>query len=332
MNEVEISQAFLHFNQLNIAVIGDLMLDSYLIGKVDRISPEAPVPVVQVKSKSHHLGGAANVALNLKALGINPILFSVVGKDDAAETVLQLMQNAQLPAVGILSVNHRPTTVKTRVMAQNHQLLRVDEETDEFLNETLADQLWQQFLKVIEESPIDAVIFEDYDKGVISPKLIEKVVSICSQKNIPVSVDPKKRNFLSYQGVTIFKPNLKEMKEGLKIEINPSQFDSLNQAHQALQQTLHHQFSLITLSEHGVFIAHEQQAQIFPAYVRQIADVSGAGDTVIAVATAAFALKLDPNFCARLANLAGGLVCEQVGVVPINKNQLLQEAIKHLAN
>lgn len=332
MNQAEISQAFSQFSQLNIAVIGDLMLDSYLIGKVDRISPEAPVPVVQVKSKSHHLGGAANVALNLKALGINPILFSVVGKDEAAETVLQLMKKAQLPAVGVLSVNHRPTTVKTRVMAQNHQLLRVDEETDELLNQTTADELWHQFSKVIEESPIDAVIFEDYDKGVISAELIEKVVNLCKQKNIPITVDPKKRNFLNYQGVTIFKPNLKEIKEGLKIEVNPISLDSLKQAHQTLQNNLQHQFSLITLSEYGVFVGENEQSQVFPAYLRQIADVSGAGDTVIAVLTAAYALNLDIDFCAQLANLAGGLVCEQVGVVPIDKNQLLSEALKHLAN
>ena len=332
MNQDEISQAFSQFNRLNIAVIGDLMLDSYLIGKVDRISPEAPVPVVQVKSKTHHLGGAANVALNLKALGINPILFSVVGKDEAAETVLQLMKKAQLPAVGVLSVNHRPTTVKTRIMAQNHQLLRVDEETNEPLLQLVIEELWLQFSNVLEESPIDAVIFEDYDKGVITPELIEKVVALCKRKNIPVAVDPKKRNFLAYQGVTIFKPNLKEIKEGLKIEIYPTQFDSLQQAHQTLQQTLHHQFSLITLSEHGVFVADNQQAQVFPAYLRQIADVSGAGDTVIAVVTAAYALQLNIAFCAQLANLAGGLVCEQVGVVPINKNQLLSEAQKLLAN
>lgn len=326
MKKEELKGAFDRFNNLNIAVIGDIMLDCYWEGKVDRISPEAPVPVVQLKSKTYRLGGAANVALNLKSLGVNAILFSSIGSDEAGEQVLSLMKQEQLPKVGIHVYPNRPTTLKTRIMAQSHQLIRVDDETDEVLLPDQTEALWQTFKKVINDSQIDAVIFEDYDKGLITPTLIENVVSLCQERHIMVTVDPKKRNFLAYKGVTLFKPNLKEIREGLKTDVNPQSAESLSNAHNQLKQVLNHSYTFITLSEHGVFLADEQKTYRFPAHVRKIADVSGAGDTVIAVATSAFAVGFELTDAVRLANLAGGLVCEEAGVVPINKMRLLKEA------
>jgi len=307
-----------------------VMIDSYYYGEVNRISPEAPVPIVSVERKDSRLGGAANVALNIKALGANPILCSVIGSDSAATKFEKLLKNEKLITAGIVKSKERITTVKTRVIGNKHQLIRVDSENDTPLSKTETTKLTIAIRSLIDTKKIDVVIFQDYDKGVITKGLIEEIICLCNDKKIPTAIDPKKRNFNSYRNSTLFKPNLKELKEGLNIDINPCNSKEVESAIDKLNATQKHKINFITLSEHGVFIKSENNKTQIPAHVRNIADVSGAGDTVISVAALCLALNQPINMIAEIANLAGGLVCERVGVVPVDKDLLLSEAIANL--
>lgn len=330
LTKLALKKLFNDFNYLNVLIIGDVMIDAYYFGKVDRVSPEAPVPIVSVDKREERLGGAANVALNVQALGANPILCSVVGTDESGKKIEKLLKEANLSTEGILKETTRITTVKTRVIGNNHQLLRVDFETDMCLSEKETAKIFNSIKKIIEAKKIDVVIFEDYDKGVITPNLITNVVDLCNKNNIPTSVDPKKRNFLLYQHVTLFKPNLKELKEGLNIEIDVSKINDIKKAIHLLNKTLNNTITLITLSEKGIYSYSKLEQHHIEAHLRNIADVSGAGDTVISVASLCLALQQSEVNIANIANIAGGLVCEKVGVVPIDKKILLIEAINKL--
>lgn len=318
---------FQKFSDLKILIIGDVMMDTYLWGRVDRISPEAPVPVVSVTKKENRLGGAANVALNVQSLGAQPIICAVIGNDQEGIDFLNLLEEQKLSAEGILKVDGRQTTVKTRVIGHNQQIVRVDAETDQLISKEASNAIFSKIRKIIEHENIDAVIFEDYDKGLLSEDLIARTVNLANSLQILTVVDPKKRNFLSYKNVTLFKPNLKELREGLKLEIEPRHKENINDAVTTLQNKLHAKMVMVTLSELGVYISSSKGEKILPAHIRNIADVSGAGDTVIATATLCLAAGLDEFKTAEIANLAGGLVCEEVGVVPISFDLLLSEAI-----
>ncbi len=316
------------FNHLNVLIIGDIMIDAYLVGSVDRISPEAPVPVVNVKSNVERLGGAANVALNIQSLGATPLLISVVGEDQAGNNLMNLLEQSNLSSSGIIVESNRPTTVKTRVISGSQQLLRIDQETEALVHNDTLSLLREKILELI--GTADVIIFEDYDKGVISPELISFVVDEAKKLNIPVAVDPKKRNFNAYKEVDLFKPNLKELKEGLKIDFKKFNEQRLKAAAAKLKNEQEIKTLLITLSEKGIYYERADNHAVIPAHFRRISDVSGAGDTVISVAALCLALNVDISILAELANLSGGLVCEEIGVVPINKNKLLFEAQKHI--
>ncbi len=315
------------FSKLKVLIIGDVMIDSYFFGGVTRISPEAPVPVISIKKKETRLGGAANVALNVQAMGASPILCSVIGADNQGELFLDLLRDQKLSQKGILKSRTRITTTKTRVIGNNHQMMRVDEEVETDISKQETTQLILRISTLIKHDQIDVIIFEDYDKGLITPKLIQQVIKIAKQKRIPTIVDPKKKNFMHYKGVDIFKPNLKELKEGLKIDFNHLKPKELHKVTSEFRDEQKISNLLITLAEHGVYINNEEKQVMIPAHLRKIADVSGAGDTVVSVAALCLALNLSPTLTATLANLAGGLVCESVGVVPVNKKQLLHEAL-----
>lgn len=305
------------------------MIDAYLWGKVDRISPEAPVPIVSVHKKESRLGGAANVALNIKALAAQPIICSIIGDDTEGDEFIKLLAAENISANGLVKIKNRPTTVKTRVIGHNQQILRIDAETDVEINASETDLVLVKFNQIISDTEIHAIIFEDYDKGLITPFLIEKVTAIAKSKNIPLIVDPKKRNFLAYQNVTVFKPNLKELKEGLKIDFDPKNFGELQNAVRLLKDKIKVENIIVTLSELGVYALSDEKDQLTPAHIRTVADVSGAGDTVISVIATCIAAGADVFTAAQLGNLAGGLVCEKVGVVPVDKELLLQEALKN---
>ena len=326
-----------HFNQLfdgfattKIGVVGDIMLDTYWWGSVDRISPEAPVPIVSLQRKETRVGGAANVALNLRALGAHTTLFAVVGMDVEAEELNTLLKADGINTQYIHSSSSRVTTNKVRIMGRNQQMMRLDHEHTHDINETESKALLDNFYAYIEKEQPALIILEDYNKGVLTKEIIEAVIAYCNQKGIPTAVDPKQKNFLAYKNCTLFKPNLKEVKEGLKIEVPTIDLAHMQQVHQALHAALNHTISFITLSEHGVYYAQKDKQQLIPTHIRNIADVSGAGDTVIAVASLVYAYSKDMALAAEIANIAGGLVCELVGTAPIDKNVLATEVKKLL--
>lgn len=323
-----IREIFRSFSNLNVLIIGDVMIDSYLWGKVNRISPEAPVPIVSVQKKERRLGGAANVALNIQALGANPVLCSVIGVDYEGQAFMELLKSQKLSMKGILKSRDRITTVKTRVIGNNSQLLRVDEEQESEIIPSETQQLLTLISYIIHHDKIDVILFEDYNKGLITPKLISKVVEMAKSKGIPTCVDPKKKNFNSYKGVSLFKPNLKELREGVKLDISGDNINELQRAVSSYRVKQKIETVLVTLAEKGVITNSRKVKEHLPAHIRSIADVSGAGDTVISVAALCRALECDDVLTAAIANLSGGLVCEQIGVVPVNKEQLLEEALK----
>ncbi len=319
---------FNSFNDMKVAIVGDVMIDSYVMGKVHRMSPEAPVPVLLLDKEEHRLGGAANVALNLKALGAEVYLCSVIGTDTAATKFQQLLSEATIQNQEIIQSEDRKTTVKTRVLSGTQHVLRIDQEDTCDLSEHLEDALIQATKRRIDLG-IDALIFEDYNKGVLTHRVITELIAYAKEKGVKTTVDPKKDNFLSYRGVNLFKPNLKEIKEGLDINIDVvNQPDSIVHGAKQLRDKLNHELTLITLSEHGVFVENGTTWEIIPAHLREITDVSGAGDTVISVATLCLIAGLSPTEIAAIANLSGGLVCEHSGVVSVDKVALLNEAQK----
>jgi rfaE bifunctional protein kinase chain/domain len=322
---VNYKELFDKFNGLRILVIGDVMMDAYVLGKVTRISPEAPVPIISLENEEERIGGAGNVALNLVALGAKPIIATAVGSDSNGDKLTNLLKSNGISIDGIIFSELRKTTVKTRVVSNKQQLLRIDSEDTFPISKSEEEQLINRIRNLIDEG-IDAIIFEDYNKGVLTENLISKVIELARKNDIPTTVDPKKENFFAYQHVTLFKPNLKELKEGLNLNFNiSSNKTDFEKAVHSLENKLNNKISFITLSEHGVFIKNESKKHYAKAHLRNITDVSGAGDTVIAVATLCLASKLEIDQIAEISNIAGGLVCEKSGVVSIDKNELLRE-------
>ena len=327
----KVTDLFKTFEGRKIIVIGDVMIDAYTLGQVTRLSPEAPVPIVSLDQHDFRLGGAANVALNLVALGAQPIVCSVVGNDWNGEKMIALLRDAGISSEGIVKSPTRKTTVKTRVIANRQQLLRIDDEQTDLLENTEEIELIER-IKQLVQSGAEAIIFEDYNKGVLTPKVIEQVIAYANSVGIITAVDPKKDQFLSYKHVTLFKPNLKELKEGLNVQFDfKDDRSSFEFAVEQLELAIQCDISFVTLSEYGVFIKQNNTAFYTSAHVRNIADVSGAGDTVIAVATLCLLSGMDVQDIAEVANIAGGLVCEEIGVVSINKELLMHEVDTLLA-
>jgi D-glycero-beta-D-manno-heptose-7-phosphate kinase len=328
----EIREMFDRFRGLKIMIIGDVMIDAYMWGKVERISPEAPIPIVSVSKRESRPGGAANVALNVRSLGATPLLCSVIGNDAKKDVFMELMLDIGMDTSGIMVSDGRKTTQKTRIISSNQQLLRVDEENNEPIGRTIEEQFNTMVENLFSTHKIDAVIFEDYDKGVITPLIIEKTLISAKKRGIPVTADPKKRNFCNYTNIDLFTPNLKEMADGLKMDIPGKDFGIIAQAAHTLQEMNNIRYLLVTLSEMGIYLRHAGKGTLVPTEVRDIADVSGAGDTVISVATACLATGACPGIITMVANLAGGLVCEKVGVVPIDRIMLLEETMHLFGN
>ncbi len=310
-------------------IIGDVMVDAYLWGHVERISPEAPVPVVSVDKRANRLGGAANVALNIKALGATPIPCAVIGKDVKGDEFRELLRKREISDEGIITSRYRSTTTKFRVIGNNTQMLRVDEETTDDLNSEEQQLFLDNCEKVMRNRKPDVIIFEDYDKGLITAGIISKIEELAAELDIPVVTDPKRRNFLNYKKLSLFKPNLKELKEGLKLD-RLETMDQIEKAILRLQDMQQHELVMVTMSDKGMMISDGTEIVRIPAHFRSIADVSGAGDTVVSVAALCLAQNVDMKTIAALSNLAGGLVCEHVGVVPVNKINLYTEASRLL--
>ena len=323
---MNIHQIFEAFNTLRVLVIGDVMLDSYVWGKVERISPEAPVPVVNVNKREYRLGGAGNVLLNVQALGAEAIICTVIGTDSSGDLLENSLIEKGLNCEGLIRSNDRITTIKERIIAGSQQVVRIDTETDKPIHRQESERLINKVKELIPSC--DVIIFEDYDKGVLTTESIAAITDFANEHNVPTVVDPKKRNFLAYNNTTLFKPNLKELREGLKVDFNVDNPEELQATVRHLKEILNIKGALITLSERGVFIDFREEIHKLPAHIRQIADVSGAGDTVISIAACCVALGLPPKSIAAISNLGGGLVCELIGVVPIDKELLKKEAEK----
>lgn len=324
MNSTEVNHIFEKFSRMRALVIGDAMVDTYLWGKVERVSPEAPIPIVSVTNRENRLGGAANVSLNIQSLGATPVLFSVVGDDDKGRKFKKLLEKNKLSCDGIYVDPKRMTTVKNRIISKSQHIARVDEETTEYISEELEERLFSGIKNEIEKQAVDVIIFVDYDKGAVTPGLFEKVNALAIEKGIPTAVDPKKRNFNFYKNIGLFKPNFKEFVDGTGLNLNKGDFEALREAAYNIKQKQKFKLIFITLSELGVFISNGLKEQYYPAVIRYIADVSGAGDTVISVASLAMAAGISPKKMALMSNIAGGLVCEKLGVVPVDKMQLMQ--------
>ncbi len=330
MNITEINKAIKKFEDLKILIVGDVMIDSYIWGNVDRISPEAPIPIVSIHNQERRLGGAANVALNVKAMGATPLLCSVIGDDNRKEDFIDLLTEENLSDIGILVDESRMTTVKTRIISERQHLLRVDEEITYPLSAEIENLFDKQITDLIKTGNIDAVIFQDYDKGVLTSTLIRSIISTSNELNIPTLADPKYRNFLEYEKVTLYKPNFKEFLIGLNQSLVTSDYKRIREvANLYLHDQMDIKMVMITLSELGVFFSTREGYYHLPAEIRDVADVSGAGDTVISLAGLCLASGLEGESIAAVSNLAGGLVCEKVGVVPVDKQELL-ECIREL--
>jgi rfaE bifunctional protein kinase chain/domain len=325
---MNIDKLFQTFKNKKILVVGDVMLDRYMIGNVTRISPEAPVPIIELTQEEDRLGGAANVALNIVALGAQVILGSVIGNDPQGSQIKKLCQTAGIDDKAIYSTSTRKTTVKTRIIGNKQQLLRIDSEVKDYL--TSEDEIaFLEQIKSIVASGIDAIIFEDYNKGLLTQKVIDNIIQLSHEFGVITTVDPKKNHFSSYQGVTLFKPNLKELKEGLGLQFQfPEQKSEFEKAIGILHQKIKNTYTFVTLSEFGVAISDHTKVDYYDAHVRTISDVSGAGDTVIAVATLCLVAECTIQEVAQISNLAGGIVCEKSGVVSIHPNELKSEMLK----
>ena len=305
------------------------MVDAYMWGSVSRMSPEAPVPVVEVTHREQRVGGAGNVVKNLHALGALVDVIAVVGEDDAGQMLQGLLSNMARPT--LLVDPSRRTTVKTRIISDGQHVVRVDEETTDSIDEALQSRSQETLLALLQsnEKP-DVVVLEDYDKGFFSQGLVQAIIADCHAHDVPVVVDPKLKHFLDFKKVALFKPNLKELNEGLGLTepASPSNSPAMVAAVESLMNQLQCARIMVTLGEYGVWIHAPREGVnhvVIPAFPREVADVSGAGDTVIAVAALMLASGSTPEHLATVANLAGGWVCERVGVVPVTREALESE-------
>lgn len=311
----EISKSFAN---KKVAVIGDMMLDCYFWGDVKRISPEAPVPVVEIDDEFFRFGGAANVALNILTLGAIPFPLGIIGDDNDGKIFSNLLSESSIDSSGMIKDNSRPTTAKTRVIAGKQHIVRIDKESKQSIKKNIEKKILERLKDEI--NSLDAVILQDYNKGVLTPKLIKEIIALANEKNIIVTVDPKFDNFFTYKNVTVFKPNRKETEDVLgRRLLNDSE---ISRAGNDLLNKLTPEFVLLTLGEKGVVLFDKKKEIRIPTKARKVSDVSGAGDTVISTLTVALAGKTKIDEAAYLANYAGGLVCEEVGIVPIDRDKL----------
>lgn len=311
-----------------IAVIGDMMLDGYYWGDVTRVSPEAPVPVVEIESEFFRFGGAANVALNISKLGAACLPIGVIGDDLDSKIFLDLMQSENLDLTGIIKDSARPTTTKTRVIAGKQHVVRIDKENKNYIDENIENAIIKNIQNNIES--ISAIILQDYNKGVLTEKLISKIIALANKHNKIITVDPKFINFKKFENVTLFKPNRKETEDNLGIRIL-SDMD-ITKAGNKLLELLNPKYVLLTLGEKGIALFEKDKKEIrIPTKARKVADVSGAGDTVISTLTLMLSCGATILEAAYIANFAAGIVCEEVGIVPIESSKLfsvIKENIK----
>lgn len=322
---IDFDELFNNISKLKVAVIGDVMLDTYWWGNVERISPEAPVPVVAVSKKEMRIGGAGNVALNVTALGASVAVLTILGDDEDGSQLKHLLLEKNIDTRFILESKKRITTNKIRIISRNQQMMRLDAEHTDDIDETDETKLQGLVEKYILSEKPNVVVLEDYNKGILTKSIIEHTIELCNKNNIPITVDPKRKNFFAYKNATLFKPNLHEVFTSLNLLPEEISAESLSDIHNKLKENLNHSISMITLSEKGIFFQEKNIKNIIASHRRNVADVSGAGDTVIAVASLIYASTKNIRLATEVANIAGGIVCEEVGTAAINKEKLIEE-------
>ena len=315
---IDIENIFKRIEDMNVLIIGDIMVDEYIYGDVNRISPEAPVPILDYDRKEYRLGGASNVALNIKSLGATPYVLSYVGKK--SEKLINLLESNNIK-YKVPKSDNRNTTYKTRLMSDHKQLMRIDYESLESLSIAENVELMMCLNEILINNKIDVVILSDYDKGVLNSGNISSIIKKC--KDIPIIVDPKFNNFLEYKGVDVFKPNIKEYRNGLKIK--DKKFD-LDSTINILKNLIDCKNVMITMSEEGIYY-NDQHSNVYKdkAVVQNVADVSGAGDTVTAMLSLLYTLHIDPSSIIKICNIAAGIVCDELGVVQVDKKKIIEK-------
>lgn len=327
MKDKEIEDLFIAFNNKKVLIVGDCMIDEYIWGEINRMSPEAPVPILDVKKKENRLGGAGNVARNIKSLGSIPILCSVIGDDEKGNELISLMKKNNLSTEGLFLSNERTTTIKTRIIANNKHQIRIDQE--EINNLSIEEKFLKKIDSLIQD--IDVIILQDYNKGILTPKIIQSLINTGNKLQIPIIVDPKIKNFSLYKNCTIFKPNLKEIELGMNIKLDVNNQNSLKVNTELLRKKLNAKYVLLTLSDKGICIKSKEDFYYTPAAFKyDFLDVSGAGDTVLSVASLIFDSNINLKVLSQISSLAGGIVCQESGVVTIKKDKLLNEIKKNL--
>lgn len=310
-----------NFTGRKIAVVGDMMLDCYFWGDVKRVSPEAPVPVVEVEDEFFRFGGAANVALNVLKLGGVPLPVGVIGKDNDGETFTLLLNEANMISEGIIKDDSRPTTAKTRVIAGKQHVVRIDKESKQNISEEAEKKLFDYLSANVGQ--LDGIILQDYNKGVLTPTLIRNIIALANSKKILITVDPKFNNFFEYKDVTVIKPNKKEAEDILGMKIKSKK--DITEAGKMILDRLNAENVLMTLGAEGIVVFEKNKPEKhMPTQARKIADVSGAGDTVIATLTMALSAGANIVEASCLANYAAGIVCEEVGIAPIGIEKLFE--------
>jgi D-glycero-beta-D-manno-heptose-7-phosphate kinase len=310
-----------------VVVIGDVMLDVYIKGAVARISPEAPIPVVEINEQDKKMpGGAANVAANITALGGKSSIIGTMGRDSAGRELAKELKKRNVDTTGLLAFSDRPTTEKTRVIANTQQVVRIDREVKSALTEKQQDQVIQKALSAIKDA--DGIIFEDYNKGLLTPRVIRKIIAFAHAKKKIVTADPKFHNFFEFKGVTVMKPNMKEVTEALGTEAVGETFEAIGLK---VMKRLQCRSVVLTRSEHGMTIFEPgQPPRTIPTVAREVYDVSGAGDTVIATLTLALAGGATLLQAASLANYAAGIEVEKLGVATVSADELSQRLLEEM--
>ena len=314
------------FEALKILVVGDLMLDHYVWGKVERISPEAPVPVLEASREEYRLGGAANVALNLKSLGASVDCVGICGKDFAGERLCAMLAEQGIGMGQIVTDSRRKTTLKTRMASGTQQIIRIDYEDSSDLDPDQEETVYQAVVAALEG--VDALILEDYNKGLLTQGLIGRIIRLCRDRGLPVAVDPKRRNFMAYKDVSILKPNYSELCSVMNLG-QPTEEDYRKAAVELLGK-LEPRYLVVTRGARGLEIYSREtgdQALRIPTFAREVFDVTGAGDTVIACLSLALAAGAEIGDAAILANHAAGVVCGKVGTAKASPSEIM-ESIK----
>jgi len=332
MKNINIKDLLNKAKDKNICVIGDVMLDQYLIGKVTRISPEAPVQVFETTESEPKLGGAANVSLNLKTLGANPLLVGIIGKDSDSEILKKalLLNNQKID--GLIVEETRPTTCKTRVIADSHHLIRIDSESKKDISVKARNKILEFLNKNAKK--LDIIILQDYNKGVLTKGLIKSIIEFSKKNKKKLLVDPKFYNFFEYKDVFLFKPNRKEIEDAFGYKAKD--LKELKGLAKDLIKRINCNYLVLTLGENGIMIFENSingiKESSIKTIARKVADVSGAGDTVISTIAVFLSVGASVEQAVLIANYAAGLVVEEVGIVPIHKDKLIKHFQKHLNN